>query len=58
LLRRAPTLKLQRKRKRLREGEDGNPDSYRDRAVPSLHRDSIPAKVPGLVPGAASGNTH
>jgi len=38
LLRRAPTLKLQRKRKRLREGEDGNPDSYRDCAMLRLLR--------------------
>jgi hypothetical protein len=28
------------------------------RAIPSLHRDSFLAKVPGLVPGATSGNTY
>jgi len=27
-------------------------------AVPSLHRDSFSAKVPGSVPGAASGNAY
>ena len=33
------------------------PDS-KNHAVPSLHRDSFSAKVPGLVPGAASGNAY
>ena len=33
------------------------PDS-KNHAVPSLHRDSFSAKVPGSVPGAASGNAY
>jgi len=30
----------------------------KNHAVPSLHRDSFSAKVPGSVPGAASGNAY